>query len=205
MPFRGSRWRQLSAICRPLIPCAHMATLKAAALTPSAWSNSMPASSSHTCSTPAWKAIFRPPPASISERLGIDARPSLLRRRRNLDRVGRLDGAQQRDVVAVARQPRGHAAADRITEQVQVPDDVEDLVAHELVREAQRRVDHALVAHQDAVVETAAGAELAHHLEVLHEPEGAGGRDLALVGLEARQRELAALLADGRWVAQQVA
>src|SRR2546423_32774 len=43
-PMIGSALRQLSAMRVPLIPCAHMATLKAAALTPSQWSNVSPAS-----------------------------------------------------------------------------------------------------------------------------------------------------------------
>src|SRR5262249_7483268 len=44
--------------------------------------------------------------------------------------------AQQGRVVGVARLARHHATSDRTAEQVEVAQDVEDLVAHELVREA---------------------------------------------------------------------
>ena len=50
--------RQLSAMVCPLMPWHHMARLRLPPEAPSAWSNSRPASSSQTCSTPAWKATL---------------------------------------------------------------------------------------------------------------------------------------------------
>src|SRR3712207_1410856 len=80
---------------------------------------------------------------------------------------------QQRNIVPVPRQPRRHLPADRIPHEIQIPDDVENLVAHELVRETQLGVDDLILPHQDEVVETAAGAQaqLVQHLQVLHEAE----------------------------------
>ena len=46
------------AIVRPLMPWHHIARLRLPPDAPSAWSNSRPASSSQTCSTPAWKATL---------------------------------------------------------------------------------------------------------------------------------------------------
>src|SRR5262249_35565608 len=59
---------------------------------------------------------------------------------------------------------------------------------------------------QDEIIEPAAGAEpqLVHHLQVLQKPEGPRRRDLALVGLRSVQRELEALLAQGRRIAEQI-
>ena len=51
---------------------------------------------------------------------------------------------------------RRDLAADRPAQQIQVAQQVEDLVADQLVGEAERRVDDALLADQDAVVQPAA-------------------------------------------------
>ena len=85
MPRSGWLLRQLSAISVPDIPWHHIARLNTPPLAPSAWSNFNPASSSHTCSTPAWKATFVPPPAMINARfimltLHLDPARSIIRR-----------------------------------------------------------------------------------------------------------------------------
>src|SRR4051812_42505098 len=51
------------------MPWHHMARLKTPPLAPSAMEKSIRASSSSTCSTPAWNATFMPPPARMSARL----------------------------------------------------------------------------------------------------------------------------------------
>src|SRR5204863_4653739 len=71
----------------------------------------------------------------------------------------RADLPQQRGVVGVTGHARGDATTNRAAEQVEVAEDVEDLVAYELVGEAQRRVHHAVGADQDAVVQAAAARE----------------------------------------------
>ncbi len=68
---------------------------------------------------------------------------------------------------------------DRISDERQVTDDVQDLVTHELVFEAQG-VQHAGVADDDGVFERAAErqAVLAQPFHFLQEAEGARGRDV---------------------------
>ena len=66
-------------------------------------------------------------------------------------------------------------ADDRVADQGQVADRVEDLVADELVLEAERVVQHAGLADHDGVVERAAEREalLAQRLDFLEERERA--------------------------------
>ena len=97
-------------------------------------------------------------------------------------------------VDGVAR-PRGDdVRLERQAEQHQVADDVEDLVADELVLEAQRLLRDDLVAlDDDGVVETAALdlAQLDELLDVLVDREGAGGGHLRDVGVGIdREREV---------------
>ena len=69
----------------------------------------------------------------------------------------------------------------RAAEQRGVADGVQDLVAHELVREAQAvRVEDAELVHHDGVVQRAAAGEphLLEHLHVAQEAEGARAGDL---------------------------
>src|SRR5439155_582037 len=101
-----------------------------------------------------------------------------------VDRAGNLGPA-----LTVSRTGSGHGGW--AAEQVEVPADVEDLVAHELVGEAERRVHDALLAHQDAVVQPPAVGE-AHLLELLDfldEAEGARRGDLAAERLEIGEAE----------------
>ena len=75
----------------------------------------------------------------------------------------------------------GHEVADhRVADEREVADRVEDLVADELVLEAQRVVEDAGLAEDDRVVERAAErqAVLPQHLDVLEEREGARRRQL---------------------------
>ncbi len=77
-------------------------------------------------------------------------------------------------------------ALDRAADEREVPEQVEDLVAHELVGEAQRRLVHdAGGTDDDGIVHRAAfdQALLAQPLDILPEDEGARGGDLVLEGL----------------------
>src|SRR5690242_13681176 len=145
----------------------------------------------------------RPRPSAAVPRRVADV--EALRRARRAE--ARAQHREQRGVVAVARLPRDDAAANRPAEQIEVADDVEDLVAHELVLEAQRRIHDALVADEDEVVEPAAGGE-AHALErldLLHEPERARRRDLARERLRTVEAERVLLAADRRGVLEEIA
>ena len=78
--------------------------------------------------------------------------------------------------------------AQRAAEQVDVAHDVEDLVAHELVGEAQGGVHDLLVVDEDAVVQPAAVRQ-AHRRQLLHvaqEAEGARRGDLVAEGFRRR-------------------
>src|SRR5207247_11288191 len=103
-------------------------------------------------------------------------------------------------VARVPRHARHDAATDRTPEQVEVAEDVEDLVAHELVGEAQRRVHHALLADQDAVVQPPAVGEahLLELLDLLDEAEGARPGDPAADRLEVGRAEGRSLAAAWR-------
>src|SRR5262245_22966605 len=70
-------------------------------------------------------------------------------------------------------------ADDRVTDEREVADGIENLVAHELVLETQRVVQHAGLAEHDRVLQRAAQRQLVltQHLDVLQECEGAGRRD----------------------------
>src|SRR5262249_42353344 len=96
---------------------------------------------------------------------------------------------------------RDQVADHRIADQREVPDGVEDLVAHELVLEPERVVQHARLAEDDRIVERAAEREpaLTEHLDFLQEPERPRRRDFLderLVGDLHRPR----LVADERVV-----
>ena len=75
---------------------------------------------------------------------------------------------------------RDEVADHRVADERQVADRVENLVADELVLEAQRVVQHAGLAEDDRVLERAAErqAVLPQHLDVLQERERARRRDL---------------------------
>ena len=68
-----------------------------------------------------------------------------------------------------------------MADQREIADHVENLVADELVLEAQRVVQHAGLAEDDGVVERAAQRQpaLPQHLDFLEEPERPRRRDLA--------------------------
>ena len=106
------------------------------------------------------------------------------RHRRHLDElpgVALLEELRgERGVQGVAAAVRDDVADDRVADERQIADDVEDLVADELVLEAQRVVEHAGLAEHDRVVERAAEGEalLAQRLDFLQEPERARRRDL---------------------------
>ena len=72
----------------------------------------------------------------------------------------------EEDVVAVTGELGGHLALDWKAQEVEVTDDVEDLVANELVRETQLRVDDVVFADENEVVQPAARPEskLVDHL-----------------------------------------
>ena len=75
---------------------------------------------------------------------------------------------------------RDQMADDGVTHERHIADDVEDLVPHELVVEAQGIVEHARVADDDRVLERSSKGEplLAHHLDLLEEAERARRRNL---------------------------
>src|SRR5580698_6873335 len=72
-------------------------------------------------------------------------------------------------------------AEDTLAEQGQIADQVEDLVADELILEAQRRVVDALAGEYHAVLARSATdeAHVQHRVLLLEEAEGSGGGDLA--------------------------
>src|SRR5262249_15648878 len=86
------------------------------------------------------------------------------RERRHPEALAHL--AQQLGVVGVPGHTGRYPATQRAAEEVEVAQDVEDLVAHEFVGEAERRVHPPLLADQDAIVEAAAAGE-PHLLELL--------------------------------------
>ena len=55
----------------------------------------------------------------------------------------------------MAGEVSGDLAADGITQEIQVADDVQDLVADELVAEAELRVEHATLADDDGILQRA--------------------------------------------------
>jgi len=75
-------------------------------------------------------------------------------------------------------------AEDALAEEGEVADEVEDLVADEFVREAQRRVVDAVVGEHDAVLTRRAAYEshVEHGALLLEEAEGARGRNLFDIG-----------------------
>ena len=75
---------------------------------------------------------------------------------------------------------RGDLADDRTTDEGQVAEKVEDLVADELVAETEWTVDHALIVESDAVLDRAAPSQTgrAKLLDLAHEAEGPGWGDL---------------------------
>src|SRR6266850_3410609 len=80
--------------------------------------------------------------------------------------------------LGVQRMPgavRDEMADDRMTDEREVADGVENLVADELVLEPQRVVEHSRFAENDGVLERAAERQtvLAEHLDVLEECERA--------------------------------
>ena len=79
----------------------------------------------------------------------------------------------ERRVQRVAAAMRDEVADHRMADEREVADDVEDLVAHELVVEPQRVIQHARFAENDRVVERSAEREAAlpQHLDFLQEPE----------------------------------
>src|SRR5829696_6996730 len=117
------------------------------------------------------------------------------------DRIVRAVGEQgleHREVEAMAAAEGPVGAKQRRAGERQIADGVEHLVADELVRIAQAfRVDDPVVADRDRVLERGAEREagLPKALDVAHEAEGAGPRDLAAVGL-ACHRQGAPLPAD---------
>ena len=86
----------------------------------------------------------------------------------------------ERRVQRVAAAVRDEMADHREADERQIADDVEDLVADELVLEAQRVVQHAGLSEHDRVVERAAErqAALPQHLDFLQEAKRAGRRNL---------------------------
>ena len=98
-----------------------------------------------------------------------------------LPRVALLEDLRgERGVQRVPAAVRDQVADHRGADQRQVADHVQDLVAHELVLEPQRVVQHARLADHDRVLERAAEREavLPQHLDFLQEAEGARRRDL---------------------------
>ena len=93
--------------------------------------------------------------------------------------MGTLDRGDQREVEGVAGVARDDVTEDRPAQQREVADQVEDLVADELVAVAELVQDAAL-ADDDRVVERAALGEavLPEVPHVLQEPVGAGGGEL---------------------------
>src|SRR5262245_46291862 len=103
------------------------------------------------------------------------------RRRDELPRLLLLEqlrrhGRVQRVPAAMRDGMRG----DGVSEEREAADEIEDLVADELVFEAQRAVEDAGVANHDRVVERSAQRQtvLAQHLHFLQEGERARWRDL---------------------------
>ena len=80
----------------------------------------------------------------------------------------------------MAGRPRRDPTADRLAEQCEIAHHIEDLVAHELVREAQLSVDDTVLPDEDAVVESSPGGEPSRGelREFMYEAERAGRCDL---------------------------
>src|SRR5688572_30592601 len=75
-------------------------------------------------------------------------------------------------------------AANALAEESEIANDIEDFVAHEFVRKAQRFLaQHRVAADDDRVLEAAALDQILVHerLHIFVKNEGAGGRDLLLV------------------------
>ena len=90
-----------------------------------------------------------------------------------------VDGPGELDVQRVTGLPRVDAAVQGPAEQRQVADEVQDLVADELVAEPQGPGHDAAVVENDRVVEAAAPRQAAgaQGFDLAGEPEGARGRD----------------------------
>ena len=82
----------------------------------------------------------------------------------------------KRRVQRVPRAVRDQVADDRIADERQVANRIEDLVADELVLEAQRVVQHARLTQHDRILQRAAQRQaiLPQHFYVLEERERAG-------------------------------
>ncbi len=116
-------------------------------------------------------------------RVQVAASPGLGTRRQASLVSSELAG--QRRVQGVAGLRRLEVAEQRVAEQRQVADRVEDLVAHELVLEAQLVVEHAGLADHHRVLEAAAQGEAvpAQRLHLAQEAERARGGDALREGL----------------------
>src|SRR4051794_38663156 len=92
-------------------------------------------------------------------------------------------------------------ADDRTADECEIAEQIENLVAHELVAEAELAAHDALVVEHDAVIDRAAARETgsAELLNVAHEAERAGGGDL-LEEAVVIEVELERLAADARMV-----
>ena len=83
---------------------------------------------------------------------------------------------------------RDDVAEDRASQQIEIADQVEHLVAGEFVGEAQRRVNHLLIVDQDQIVQPPAAGEahLGQLVKLVHEAEGARRCDLRACRPRAR-------------------
>src|SRR5580765_3597675 len=117
--------------------------------------------------TGGWNQAFSA--RGVSRRLVGDCRGSG-RGRPALEADGALDGLHDLEVERVAAVACDDVGADRTAEQREIPEQVENLVAHELVAEA-KTVQRAAVTEHDRVVERAAAREavLPHDPEVAQE------------------------------------
>lgn len=112
----------------------------------------------------------------------------------------------ERDVVAMASKSCRDMPPYRISEQVEISDEIENFVARELVRKSKRRVDHVVFSDEDKVVEPASGAEtkLVQHRDVAQESERASWRYFVSIRLEPDQFEVEPLVANRRGIGQVV-
>src|SRR5262249_10361909 len=94
--------------------------------------------------------------------------------------LGTQQLADHGHVVPMAGRAPDDAPAQRPPEEREIAHDVENLVPHELVGEAQLAVDHTVLSDQDAVVEATAGRQARRRelREFLHEAERARRSDL---------------------------
>jgi len=102
---------------------------------------------------------------------------------RRLDETPRVALTQnlcrERRVQRVPAAMHDEMSLNRMADEREVADDIQNLVTHELVFEPQR-IEHGGLAEDDGVFERAAQREpaLTQHLDFLEESEGARGRDL---------------------------